>query len=126
MWELCMACGQNWSSETEKHGRVAIVLHGSFVIDKDLGLLTDNGNLRSRLFKLYLHALTSPCLPDPLIFRTGSEEALHGLRLAAGTKSFLDMEQSSLHRPTMLFTTKREILSPTVLGSLVPATLQHW
>ncbi|KUJ20152.1 uncharacterized protein LY89DRAFT_716588 [Mollisia scopiformis] len=62
-----------------------------FVIDKDLGLLIDNGNLRSRLFKLYLHALTSHCLPDPLTSRTGSEEALHGLRLAS-TRSFLSLD----------------------------------
>jgi hypothetical protein len=49
-----------------------------FVIDKGLGLLDDNDNLRSRFFKLYLHALTPHCLPDSLTSRTGSEEALHG------------------------------------------------
>ncbi|CZR56441.1 uncharacterized protein PAC_06329 [Phialocephala subalpina] len=62
-----------------------------FGIDKDLGSLIDNGNLRSRLFKLYLHALTSHCLPDSLTSRTGSEEALHGLRLAS-TRSLLSLD----------------------------------
>ncbi|KAI9055047.1 hypothetical protein LZ554_000013 [Drepanopeziza brunnea f. sp. 'monogermtubi'] len=109
--------------DMEKHGRVVIVPHGSvtyhphldhvrveiatgrggkvsyhqFVIDKDLGMLTDNGNLRSRLFKLYLHALTSHCLPDSLTSRTGSEEALYGLRLAS-TRSFLDMDQDHIEQ----------------------------
>jgi hypothetical protein len=62
-----------------------------FIINKELGSLGDNGNLRSRLFKLYLHALTSHCLPDSLTSRTGSEEALHGLRLAS-TRSFLSLD----------------------------------
>ncbi|TVY45523.1 hypothetical protein LOCC1_G005368 [Lachnellula occidentalis] len=68
-----------------------------FVIDKDLGLLNDNGNLRTRLFKLYLHALTSHCLPDSLTSRTGSEEALHGLRLAS-TRSFLSLDQEHVEQ----------------------------
>ena len=66
------------------------VPYHQFVIDKDLGRLIDNGNLRSRLFKLYIHALTSYCLPDPLTSRTGTEEALHGLRLAS-TRSFVSL-----------------------------------
>ncbi|KAE8440618.1 hypothetical protein EG329_007020 [Mollisiaceae sp. DMI_Dod_QoI] len=103
--------------DTQRPSRIAIIPHGTvsfrrvdhhvkvsiatglgdkipyhqFVIDKDLGLLIDNGNLRSRLFKLYLHALTSHCLPDVLTSRTGSEEALHGLRLAS-TRSFLSLD----------------------------------
>lgn len=74
----------------KNHVRVSIstgpndkISYHQFVIDKDLRLLIDNGNLRSRLFKLYLHTLTSHCLPDSLISRTGTEEALHGLRLAS-------------------------------------------
>jgi hypothetical protein len=53
--------------------------------------LLDNGSLSSRLFKLYLHTLTSHCLPDSLTSRTGTEEALHGLRLAS-TRSFLSLD----------------------------------
>jgi hypothetical protein len=73
------------------------VPYHQFVIDKDLGLLVDNANLRSRLFKLYLHALTSHCLPDSLTGRTGAEEALCGLR-SAGTGSFLSLEQEHVEQ----------------------------
>lgn len=72
-------------------GTVDKVAYHQFVVDKDLGQLVDNGNLRSRLFKLYLHALTSHCLPDSVTYRTGTEEALHGLRLAS-TRSFLSLD----------------------------------
>ncbi|KAE9375857.1 hypothetical protein N431DRAFT_556187 [Stipitochalara longipes BDJ] len=83
--------------QVDNHVQVSIstglgdkVSYHQYVIDKDLGLLVDNGNLRSRLFKFYLHALTSHCLPDSLTSRTGTEEALHGLRLAS-TRSFLSL-----------------------------------
>ncbi|XMA17317.1 hypothetical protein WAI453_010108 [Rhynchosporium graminicola] len=49
-------------------------------------------SLKSRLFKLYLHALTSHCLPDSLTGRTGSEEALHGLALQSTRSYPLDAE----------------------------------
>ena len=88
----------------EHHVQVSIstglndkIAYHQFVIDKDLGLLIDNGNLRSRLFKLYLHALTAYCLPDPLTSRTGTEEALHGLRLAS-TRSFLSLSQEHVEQ----------------------------
>ncbi|TVY37088.1 hypothetical protein LSUB1_G005891 [Lachnellula subtilissima] len=73
------------------------ISYHQFVMDKDLGLLKDKGNLRSRLFKLHLHALTSHCLPDSLTSRTGSEEALHGLRLAS-TRSFLSLDQEHVEQ----------------------------
>lgn len=50
-------------------GSAERVPYHEFRIDKDLGRLNDNGSLRSRLFKLYLHALTSHCLPDTLHFQ---------------------------------------------------------
>lgn len=52
-----------------------------------LGTLVGNGSLTSHLYKIYLHAVTSHCHPDPLTRRTGTEEALLGLR-AAATRSF--------------------------------------
>lgn len=52
-----------------------------------LGTLVGNGSLTSHLYKIYLHAVTSHCHPDPLTRRTGTEEALVGLR-AAATRSF--------------------------------------
>ena len=56
-----------------------------YTIDTDLGRLTSNGNLNRTLYKCYLHALTSHCLPDPLLNHTGTEEALYILRGAACT-----------------------------------------
>ncbi|KAH8798597.1 hypothetical protein F5884DRAFT_687263 [Xylogone sp. PMI_703] len=80
------------------HVRVSIdassatnISYHSYRIDNQLGRLVDNGSLKSRLFRLYLHALTSHCLVDQLTGRTGTEEALHGLDSAA-TSSFIDLD----------------------------------
>ncbi|RFU36269.1 hypothetical protein B7463_g125, partial [Scytalidium lignicola] len=67
------------------------VRYHSYRIDNQLGRLIDNGSLQSRLFRLYLHALTSHCLVDQLTGRTGTEEALHGLAGAA-TFSFIHLD----------------------------------
>ena len=69
------------------------VNYNVYGIDDRLGRLVDNGSLHSRLFKLYLHAVTSHCLPDRLTGRTGTEEALMGLESGA-TNSFLDLSLS--------------------------------
>ena len=83
---------------TDHHVHVSIstglgkkIPYHRFDINKGLGLLIDNGSLKSRLFKLYLHALTSHCLPDSLTGRTGTEEALHGLTLPS-TRSYLSLD----------------------------------
>lgn len=70
---------------------VAHVKYHSYHIDTQLGRLVDSGNLRSRLFRLYLHATTAHCLIDQLTGRTGTEEALYGLASAA-TRSFVELE----------------------------------
>jgi hypothetical protein len=54
-----------------------------YTIDTGLGCLTSNTTLLSKLYLCYLHALTSHCLPDPLLGQTGTEEALCILRSAA-------------------------------------------
>lgn len=54
-----------------------------YTIDTQLGLLSDNGSLKSRLVRAYLHALTSHCLVDDLTGRTGTEEALYSLTMAS-------------------------------------------
>lgn len=68
-----------------------------FKVDNDLRYLASTTGLTTRLFKTYLHAITSHCLPDPLTGRTGTEEALHELS-AATTFSFeqLDKNQARL------------------------------
>jgi hypothetical protein len=67
------------------------VKYHSYHIDSQLGRLVDNDNLKSRLFRLYLHATTAHCLIDQLTGRTGTEEALYGLASAA-TRSFVKLE----------------------------------
>lgn len=66
-----------------------------FQIDSQLGRLVDNGSLKSRLYKLYLHAVTAHCLIDRLTGRTGTEEALDGLA-AASTRSFLELNREEI------------------------------
>lgn len=67
------------------------VKYHSYHIDSQLGRLVDNGSLKSRLFRLYLHATTAHCLIDELTGRTGTEEALYGLAGAA-SRSFVELE----------------------------------
>ena len=78
-------------------------------IDYQLGRLIDNGSLKSRLFRCYLHALTAHCLTDELTSRTGTEEALSGLA-AASTRSFLRLEQAEADQLKVLaqLTPKRQ------------------
>lgn len=70
-----------------------------YLVDTDLGFLASDAGLTSRLYRVYLHALTSHCLPDPLTGRTGIEEALDVLSESA-TSSFeqIDKEQCQLLR----------------------------
>ncbi|KAG8957905.1 hypothetical protein FRC03_009696 [Tulasnella sp. 419] len=58
-----------------------------YTINSTLGRLDGDGTMLSKLYQIYLHALTSYCLPDPLTGRTGTEEALQELR-SAGAMSF--------------------------------------
>ncbi|KAF7971941.1 hypothetical protein HWV62_19393 [Athelia sp. TMB] len=47
-----------------------------YKVDNELGRLISDGSLFSKLYKAYLHALCSHCLPDPLTGHTGTQEAL--------------------------------------------------
>ena len=64
-------------------------------IDPQLGRLVDNGSLKSKLFKSYLHAVTAHCLTDELTGRTGTEEALHTLA-SPSVQSFLRLDQTEI------------------------------
>ncbi|EKD21257.1 hypothetical protein MBM_00370 [Drepanopeziza brunnea f. sp. 'multigermtubi' MB_m1] len=66
-----------------ERGTTEHVPYHYFQIDNLLGRLIDNGSLRSRLFRVYLHAVTSYCLPDDLTSKTGTEEALQTLSQAS-------------------------------------------
>ncbi|KAF5364789.1 hypothetical protein D9758_009371 [Tetrapyrgos nigripes] len=60
-----------------------IIRFADYVVDVEQGCLTGNTSLRSRLFLIYLLAVTSHCLPDPLTKVTGVEEALSEFHTAA-------------------------------------------
>ncbi|KAI0920155.1 hypothetical protein AcV5_009969 [Taiwanofungus camphoratus] len=78
-------------------GSQARVRYLEYKINTDLGYFVGNSSLVSRLYKVYLHAITSHCLPDPLTGRTGTEEALLELN-SAGCWSFqkLGIEEATL------------------------------
>jgi len=90
-----------------------------YTIDTDLGCLTSTAGLSSKLYQCYLHALTSHCLPDPLLGQTGTEEALHMLQNAS-CRSFqrLDTGQAKLLRMIGDLTPERAYY-PTRLRSMV-------
>ena len=64
-------------------------------IDLQLGRLVDNGSLKSKLFKCYLHAVTAHCLTDELTGRTGTEEAL-SILASPSVQSFLRLEKTEI------------------------------
>lgn len=104
-----------------------------YLIDTDLGHLISDGGLTSRLYKIYLHAVTSYCLPDPLTGRTGTEEALCALAQAA-TLSFeqIDQEQGRLLRLIGSLTPDRRYFyvgfqcTQTIKWMCIPPLSQHF
>ena len=90
--------GDFHSVSIDTHNTELVRWH-EYTIDTDLGCLTSTADLNSKLYQCYLHALTSHCLPDPLLGHTGTEEALYMLRNASW-RSFqrLDIEQAKLLR----------------------------
>ena len=103
-----------------------------YTIDTDLGRLASKPSLRSKLYQCYLHALTSHCLPDPLLGHTGTEEALLMLRSAA-CRSFqrLDRHDAKLLKSISNLTPGRAYYPPhlcsmaTVKWNNLPALSQH-
>ena len=73
----------DFSSVSIKTGRAQHVHWHEYTIDTDLGRLTGNVSLHTKLYQCYLHAVTSHCLPDPLLGHTGTEESLNMLHSAA-------------------------------------------
>jgi len=103
-----------------------------YTIDTDLGCLTSTAGLSSKLYQCYLHALTSHCLPDPLLGYTGTEEALHMLQ-GASCRSFqrLDIKEAKLLKLIGDLTPDRDYY-PTHLPSMatvrwndLPTLSQH-
>jgi len=71
------------------------VQYHTYKIDTELGCLTECVSLESSLFKIYLHGITSHCLPDPLTRQTGTEEAIYGL-CSSATWSFHYLERTEV------------------------------
>jgi len=103
-----------------------------YTIDTDLRHLTSNTSLGSKLYQCYLHALTSFCLPDPLLGHTGTEEALCILRSAA-CRSFqrLDVQEGKLLElignltPIRVYYSRHLQSMATVKWNDLPALSQH-
>ncbi|KAI9432129.1 hypothetical protein H4582DRAFT_1999398 [Lactarius indigo] len=103
-----------------------------YVIDTNLRCLTSNSGLSGKLYACYLHALTSHCLPDPLLGHTGTEEALNTLRGAA-CRSFqrLDADSSKLLKliaglsPNRVYYPRHLQSMVTVVWNKLPALSQH-
>ena len=66
-----------------------------YSIDSRIGRLVDNGNLKSKLFKCYLHAVTAHCLIDELTGRTGTEEAL-AILASPSVRSFVSLDEMEI------------------------------
>ncbi|TEY33340.1 hypothetical protein BOTCAL_0677g00030 [Botryotinia calthae] len=103
-----------------------------YKIDTQLGRLVDNGSLYTRLFKSYLHALTSDVLPDTLTAKTGTEEALEILSSAAVSSFYkLSSRETDLLlklralSPEFLYYPKHKQSMQTVLWISLPTLSQH-
>ncbi|KAF9470842.1 hypothetical protein BDN70DRAFT_642841, partial [Pholiota conissans] len=104
-----------------------------YEIDTDLGLLAGSVNITSRLFLIYLHALTSHPLPDPLTSQRGTDRALEELA-AAGSFSFQQLTKLDIELLRLIgsITPKREYypkhlcnMQTTLWSPLLPVLSQH-
>ena len=108
------------------------VVYHKYRIDSGLGRLVTNVSLVSKLYKVFLHAISSHCLPDPLTGLTGTEEALNDLR-SAGCRSFQTLtaeeieilQQISSLPPNRNFYPVHKKAMQTVQWSRLPAIAQH-
>lgn len=69
----------------------------AYIVDARLGRLVGNGSITSRLFQIYLHAVTSSssCQVDPLTGRTGTEEAA-SLLFSGAVRSFQELTEKDI------------------------------
>ena len=100
-----------------------------YTIDTVFGCLRGNTSLMSKLYQCYLHALTSHCLPDPLLGHTGTEEALYILR-SSSCRSFqrLDAEEAKMLELIGDMTPRRDRLLENIAQVTwkdLPALSQH-
>ncbi|KAG8923469.1 hypothetical protein FRC02_011119 [Tulasnella sp. 418] len=77
--EFRSATSNNHTTFTLSVPRQRSLRYFKYTINSTLGRVEGDGSMLSRLYQIYLHALTSYCLPDPLTGCTGTEEALNQL-----------------------------------------------
>ena len=65
-------------------------------VDSDLGSLAGDVDLTARLYRIYLHAVCSHPLPDPLTHQRGTDYALKELRSSASL-SFQSLSKVDIH-----------------------------
>ncbi len=130
--DISFAQHEDFASVSISTGADKHVRWYEYIIDINLRCLTSNSGLSSKLYACYLHALTSHCLPDPLLGHTGTEEALNTLRSAA-CRSFqrLDSDSAKLLKLIANLSTNRVYYPPhlqsmvTVRWNNLPALSQH-
>jgi hypothetical protein len=115
-----------------KTGAEQLVHWHEYTIDTDLGRLVGNVSLRSNLYQCYLHALTSHCLPDPLLGHTGTEESIYMLRSAAfrsfqrlGNDEAKLLDSISKLTPTRVYYPRHLRSMATVRWYELPTLSQH-
>ena len=77
--EIC-GSGQHTEVFIRNQDEIDVIRHSRFKVNEVLGRLEEPTDLRSALFKTFLHAVTSGELPDPFLGRTGTEEALKTIK----------------------------------------------
>ncbi|KAK7985571.1 hypothetical protein PG988_003193 [Apiospora saccharicola] len=97
----------------------------SYWIDSQLGRLTDNGTLQSKLFLSYMHGLTSYCIPDPFTMHTGTEQALIILESAAVRSSSTLTEENAKLLTWIAELSPRRVFYPENLRVMQSVTWQH-
>ncbi|KAF8464895.1 hypothetical protein BDZ91DRAFT_795394 [Kalaharituber pfeilii] len=114
--------------DTETDDNAQTVTYHLYTVDAVLGRLVPNGSMKSRLYKAYLHALTSYCLPDPLTGLTGTEQALDDLR-SASSWSFQTLDTDEITLLIQIFElTPVRMYSPERPGSkeIIAAQTIEW
>ncbi|KAF9260099.1 hypothetical protein L218DRAFT_1003041 [Marasmius fiardii PR-910] len=139
--ELLLPLGTLSASQpgTTSHTKVSIdvgakrrVLYYRYMIDSPLGRLVGDTNLHAKLWRVYLTAVTSSCLPDPLTGRTGTHEALAELK-SASCRSFITLEDEDRNlllmianlTPRRLYRPHRLQVMQTVQWRVLPSLAQH-
>ncbi|KAL4786734.1 hypothetical protein BJX76DRAFT_365229 [Aspergillus varians] len=85
-----------------------------YVVDSNLGILSDTTGIIGALYQAYLHAVTAFVLPDVATKRSGTEEALRILRQARIKSPFpLDCDCSRLLELIAALTPRRQYHLPS-------------